>query len=162
MSGGWTLGTVLGQHVQSQPEFGREPVLEGSSTQVLHCSHWVLEVAIPSSGHTAEHSAAAPPAAELGPKEVGRGLEPVSVEQGLVLAWHNQLHPALCLQPTELGQGSHFMLCLGRRHSQSTARTCRWPCTEPAWVGPELVQSLGMLTCLCCCAPPAPGLAGVC
>lgn len=45
------LGTVVGQHVQSQPESGREPGLEGSSMQVLCCFYWVLEAALPSSCH---------------------------------------------------------------------------------------------------------------
>lgn len=123
--------------MQSQPESGREPVLEGSSTQVLHCSHWLLEVAVPSSGHTAELSAASSSCCRTRPLRKWEG----------VWSQHKQSHSALCLQPAELGQGSHIMLCPG------TMRTCRWPCTEPAWADPELVQSLGMLMCLCCCAP---------
>lgn len=88
----------MGQHVQSQPEFGREPGLEGSSTQVLRCFHWALEAALPSSCPTAERELAQLPShscCRIGPLgKVGRGLEPALVEQGLA---QPQSHPALCL-----------------------------------------------------------------
>ena len=52
----------------SQPASGREPGLEGSSTQVLRCFHRALEGALPSSCTDRELAQLpAPPAAESGP-----------------------------------------------------------------------------------------------
>uniref|UniRef100_A0A8C5UFS7 TRAF interacting protein n=1 Tax=Malurus cyaneus samueli TaxID=2593467 RepID=A0A8C5UFS7_9PASS len=74
LSGGRVFGDSAGAAC-AEPARVWQGACAGSSTQVPHCSHWLLEVAISSSGHTAEHSAASLSCCRTGPlRKVGKGL----------------------------------------------------------------------------------------